>query len=158
MTETTEGTEPISSLSESKEKEAIPEAVRSLFGMTDEDINKIRRLLVSIKGGNPDAQQTITDFMDMKDPVEGSNLPNRRDVQLEIYLDICGKFLFPDIPDDPFTILRNSIALTFKAKGGEKAKQFVEMVRNTTDLSALTSMPDEVKQGIFSRFMGRGKE
>lgn len=158
MSETIEEPE---SVPEEEEKapipEVIPEEKKSMLGITDEDVNKIRRLLISLKGGNPDAQQTINDFMDMKSPVEGSNLPNRRDVQLEVYLDICGKFLFPDIPDDPFTVLRDSIALTFKARGGEKSKQFVEMVRNQPDLSSLASMPEDVKQGALSGLLGRGK-
>ena len=160
MSETSEPieeTEPLPEEEEAPIPEVKAEEKKSTLGITDEEVNKIRRLLISLKGGNPDAEQTINDFMDMKSPVEGSNLPNRRDVQLEVYLDICGKFLFPEIPDDPFTVLRDSIALTFKAKGGEKAKQFVEMVRNQPDLSALASMPEDVKQGAFSKFLGRGK-
>ena len=118
----------------------------------------IRRAIMSVQGVNPEVQQTITDFMDMTNPVEGSNLPNRRDVHLEVYLDICGKFLFPDEPQDPFSILRDSIATTFKAKGGLKAKQFVEMVRNQPDLSGLQTTSEETKQGILSRILGRSKE
>ena len=118
----------------------------------------IRRAIMSVQGVNPEVQQTITDFMDMTNPVEGSNLPNRRDVHLEVYLDICGKFLFPDEPQDPFSILRDSIATTFKAKGGLKAKQFVEMVRNQPDLSVLQTTSEETKKGILSGIFGRNKE
>lgn len=121
------------------------------------DWNLVRRAVLSSKGVNPDAEQTITDFMDMKDPVQGSNLPSRRDVQLEVYLEICGEFLFPDNPNDPFTVLRNSIATTFKAKGGEKAKQFVEMVRNQPDLSSLAAASQETRQGLISGLLQRGK-
>jgi len=165
MSETIEEGEPIEETEslpeeeEEEEKAPIPEVkAEEPLGITDEEIAKIRRLLISVTGGNPDTEQTITDFMDMKSPVEGSNLPNRRDVQLEVYLDICGKFLFPEIPDDPFTVLRDSIALTFKAKGGEKAKQFVEMVRNQPDLSKIASMPEEVQRSTLDRVLRRGKE
>lgn len=123
--------------------------------MNEADLNKFRRLLMTLEGENPDAQQTITDFMRMDNPVEGSNLPTRRDVQLEVYLDIAGKFFFPDLENDPFTVLRDSIATTFKAKGGEKSKQFVDMVRNQPDLSGLQTMPQDAKISVFDKVLGR---
>lgn len=135
----------------------MSESEKPAVSLSDIDWKAVRYAIMSVQGQNPEAQQTITDFMDMNDPIEGSNLPSRRDVQLEVYLDISGKFLFPDNPNDPFTILKNSIATTFKAKGGMKAKQFVEMVRNTHDLSQLASTPNEVKQGFLSGLFNRGK-
>ena len=136
--------------------EKNPEEEKAEFNLTS--VDDLWRFLAVLDGVNPEAQQTITDFMDMKDPVEGSNLPRRRDVQFLVYLDICGKFLFPDVQNDPFTVLRDSIAQAFKAKGGEKAKQFVEMVRNQPDLSSLSTMPDDVKRSALDRILGRGKE
>lgn len=115
----------------------------------------LMRLFMILEGQNPDTQQTITDFLDMNDPVATSNLPNRRDVQLIVYLDLCSKFYFPTLPNNPFEVLKTSIANALKAKGGEKAKQFVDIVRNQPDLSGLQNLQEPQKQSFIDRALGR---
>jgi len=121
---------------------------------TEEDL---RRFLAILDGQNPDAQQTVTDFMDMKNPIEKTNLPTRKDVQRIAYCDYASQIYFPNKPDNAFSMAVKSIALAFSAKGGMKSNQFVEMLRNTTDLSSLQGVSDEQKIGLLDRMLGRGK-
>ena len=108
-------------MSETKEKEPV-----DLSGPTEikeepkEPLSErdIMRLNMILDGKDPDAQQMIPDFTDMKNPVESSNLPLKRDVHFVSYLGYVGESYFPDIPNNPFTRLRNHVALGYKARGG----------------------------------------
>jgi len=118
----------------------------------------LMRLLAILDGQNPDTQQTITDFMDMDNPVEKTNLPKRKDVQRIAYCHYAGQIFFPEKPNNAFNKAVISISLAFSAKGGEKSKQFVDIVRNTTDLSGIQGVSEDAKQGILDRVLRRGKE
>ena len=118
----------------------------------------LMRLFSILDGNNPDAQQTITDFMDMSNPVEKTNLPIRKDVQRIAYCHYAGQIYFPNKPDNAFNKAVVSISLAFSAKGGEKSKQFVDIVRQNQDLSALQGViGDEKKRSILDKLTGRGK-
>jgi len=114
------------------------------------------RLNMIMDGKDPDAQQMIPDFTDMKNPVESSNLPLKRDVHFVSYLGYVGESYFPDIPNNPFTRLRNHVALGYKARGGWRTQQLVEVLRQTPDLSEIGSTGPDVKASIKDRLLGRG--
>ena len=117
----------------------------------------LMRLLAILDGQNPDTQQTITDFLNMDDPIQQTNLPKRKDVQRIAYLHYAGRTFFPDKKDNAFALAVESISLAFSAKGGMKSNQFVDIVRNTTDLSGLQGIPEDEKRGIIDKITGRGK-
>ena len=118
----------------------------------------LMRLLSILDGQNPDTQQTITDFMDMSNPVQQTNLPTRKDVQRIAYCHYAGSIHFPNKKDNAFNKAVVSISLAFSAKGGMKSNQFVDIVRQNQDLSALQGViTDEKKRGIVDRLTGRGK-
>lgn len=121
---------------------------------TPEDL---RRLMVIADGGDPDAQQTLNAFLRFNNIVERSNLPTRRDVVLLTYLDLCSKQYFPNTPNNPFALLRDSLATSFMAKGGGKSNQFVELMKQTPSLSDLQTV-SESSPSLTDRIFGRGKK
>lgn len=129
--------------------------------MDPETLDMIRRLFVILDGKDPEAQQTLNEFMRFNNDIERTNLPTRRDVHLISYLDIVGKSYYPNKHDNPFSTFAKSIAVAFMAKGGLKSNQFVDLFRNSPDLAALQTVlgvQEENKSGgIMSRIFGRGK-
>lgn len=117
----------------------------------------LRRLLVVAEGGDPDAQQTLNEFLKFKNNIERSNLPTRRDVVLLAYLDGCSRLYYPDNPKNPFALMADGIATAFMAKGGDKSKQFVELMRNSPDLTGFQNAPESAQRSITDRIFGRGK-
>ena len=118
----------------------------------------LMRLLSILDGKNPDAQQTITDFMNMDDPIQQTNLPKRKDVQRIAYCHYAGQIFFPEKEDNAFTKAVKSISLAFSAKGGMKSNQFVDIVRQSPDLASLQGMISEDKpRGFMDRLTGSGK-
>ena len=120
-----------------------------------ETIEDLQRILIMAQGGNPDAQQTLNDFIQFKNNIERTNLPRRRDVQMIAYLDYAGKIFYPHVENNPFTKAAESLAVAFMAKGGEKSKQFVEMMKQTPSLSDLQTLQEQ-PSSIWDRLRGRG--
>ena len=148
-------------LSETVESETIksetPESEKSSFKI--ESLDDLRRILVIAQGGNPDAQQSINDFLKFDNNIERTNLPTRRDVVLLAYLKACGSMFYPDDDNDPFSIMANALSIAFMAKGGEKSKQFVELMKQTPSLVDLQTMGTESQNtGIMSKIFGGSKE
>ncbi len=125
--------------------------------LQDIDTDMIRKIVVSARGGNPDAQQTLNDFIKFNNDIERTNLPQRLDVQRMVFVDYAGKAFYPDTDDDPFTMLGQSIATSFMAKGGLKSNQFVDLMRQTPNLADLQTTQESTKRGITDRILGRDK-
>ena len=119
-------------------------------------LDDLRKIMVLARGGDPDAQQSLNDFLKFKDDIERTNLPTRRDVQMIGYLDYAGKIFYPKNPDNPFTKAAICLSKVFMAKGGDKSKQFVEMMKKAPDLSMLsTGQQEPQRQGLFARLRGK---
>jgi len=139
--------------------EPVPDAIDEPVGFKIESLEDLRRVLVIAQGGNPDAQQSINDFLRFDNNIERTNLPTRRDVVLMAYLKGCGTLFYPDNDEDPFSVVANALSIAFMAKGGEKSKQFVELMKQTPSLVDLQTMGvDEPKGGIRSRIFGGKNE
>lgn len=132
--------------------ETVPEVIEKK-GLED---GEMKRFMQIIDGVDPDSSQMMTDFLDMKNIVERTNLLTRKDVQRMLYLDMCAQRYERYCPNNTFARTRDSLARAFLAKGGFKSKQFVELFRNTTDFSSLEVTRDEVKHGILSGVLNRG--
>jgi len=120
-------------------------------------IDDMRRILVIAKGGDPDAIQAITKFMDFNSNAERSYFPDKTITLCTAQLSGYGKAYFPNDDWNPFSLVADVIAVHFMGYKGYKSAQFVDMTRQTPNLDALKSSPDEVKQGMISRILGRGK-
>lgn len=123
--------------------------------LTPEQLDTVRRLMVVSQGGDPDAQQTINNFLKFDDDIERTNLPKRADVLTVAYLDYAGKTLYPDNPDDPFSKAAGSLAKPFMAFKGGKSAQFVEMMKQTPSIADLETSGES--PSLLNRMLGRSK-
>lgn len=128
--------------------------------MSETEFNERRLLRLSqiSEGIDPDAVQSLTDFMDMKNIVERSNLPTTDTVLCMTGLDVAGQVAYQSAPDNIFFMFRDSLARAYMARGGEKANQFVEMTKQTPSLVDLQTVREDSQRGFFDRLRGRGKE
>ena len=123
-----------------------------------QSIDDLYRVMTIAQGGNPEARQALTDFLQFNNHIERTNLPTRRDVHVVSFLDIVGKSFFPDFQDNPFSLLAESVSIAFMAKGGDKSKQFVELMKQTPSLSDLQAIDSPPERSLRERIFGRGKE
>jgi len=128
--------------------------------LSETEFNERRLLRLSqiAEGKDPDASQTLTDFMDMKNIVERSNLPTTDTVLCMASLDVVGQVAYQSAPDNIFFMFRDSLARAYMARGGEKANQFVEMTKQTPSLIDLQTVREDQPRGLFDRITRRGKE
>ena len=122
-----------------------------------ESLEDMRKIMIIAKGGDPDAIQAITNFMDFKSNAERAYFPNKKITLCVGQLMGYGKAHFPNEDWDPFTLVADAITIPFMGYKGFKSNQFVEITRQTPNLDALTSSPDNVKQGVIAKMLGRGK-
>lgn len=123
------------------------------------DINERQLLRLSqiAEGKDPDASQTLTDFMDMKNIVERSNLPTTDTVLCMTGLDVAGQVVYQSAPNNIFFMFRDSLARSFMARHGEKAQQFVEMTKRTPSVVDLQTVREDQQRGMIDKITGRGK-
>lgn len=125
-----------------------------------ETLDDLRRLIVSAQGGDPEAQQTINNFLKFNNNIERSNLPTTRAVLALAQLSGFGRLFYPEDPDNPFNIVADSLAIAFMAKGGDKSRQFVELMKQTPTLAELqTGMPSQpsLRERIFGKRSSGGE-
>jgi len=119
---------------------------------------KLLRLSQIAEGKDPDASQTMTDFMDMKNIVERSNLPTTDTVLCMAGLDVAGQVAYQSEPDNIFFMFRDSLARAYMARGGEKSNQVVELFKQTPSFVDLQTIREDQQSGLFDRLTGRGKD
>jgi hypothetical protein len=124
--------------------------------LNPERLEYLGKLLSYLEGKDPEAQQTLNKFLKFESNIERSNLPLRSDVHLVAYLGVAGQAFFPDIPDNPFSVFANELSIAFMALKGNKANQFVDLMRNVPNLTDLQeSAKDSAKRGILDSIFSR---
>jgi hypothetical protein len=121
-------------------------------------LEDLRKVLVIAKGGDPNAIQAITKFMDFDSNAERSYFPDKTVTLCTAQLSGYGKTFFPNDDWNPFSLVADVLAVHFMGYKGYKSAQFVDMTRQTPNLDALKSTSEEMKQGIISRILGGGKK
>ena len=123
-----------------------------------ESLNDLKRVLIIAKGGDPDAQQAIVDFMDLKSYVERSYFPDKKTTICVGQLQGYGQIFYPKDDWNPFDLVAEVLSISFMGFKGFKSNQFVDMTRTQPDLSGLeTTLGEEQKRGVIDRITGRGK-
>ncbi len=122
-----------------------------------ESLDDLRKILVIAKGGDPDAIQAITKFMDFESTVERSYFPNKTLTLCVGQLKGFGKVFYPNDEWDPFSLIGDVLATAFMGYMGFKSNQFVDMTRQTPNLDALQTSSEDIKQSLASKILGRGK-
>ena len=121
-------------------------------------LDDVRDMLVIAKGGDPNAIQALVKFMDLESNAERSYFPDKTITLCVGQLLGFGKVYYQGEEWDPCTLVADALSVPFMGYKGFKSNQYVDMTRTSTDLSALSSSNEEVKQGFISRIRGRGKE
>lgn len=131
------------------------EVVKPKFEVrTDKDL---QRLLTIAKGGDPDAQQAIIDFMDLKSNVERSYFPDKKTVICIGQLKGYGETFYRGEEWNPFELIADVLATGFMGFKGFKSNQFVDMTRTQPDLSGLQTTSEEQRQSTVDRIL-RGRK
>lgn len=120
-----------------------------------ESFDDLKRLSILARGGDPDAIQAISNFMDLKSNIERSYFPNKKTTLCIGQLIGLGKLYFPDDDWDPFNLVADSLAVSYMPYKGFKSNQFVDMTRTQPDLSGLETTQVEAKRGYLDRILGR---
>jgi len=123
-----------------------------------ESFDDLKRVLTIARGGDPDAIQAVTNFMDLKSNIERSYFPDKKTTICIAQLTGFGKVYFPHDDWEPFGLVADSLAVAFMPYKGFKSNQFVDMTRTQPDLSGLHTTEDEVKRGVMDRILGRGND
>lgn len=121
--------------------------------MSQEGQTALRRLLLTLEGGNPDAQALLNDFIRMNSPIERTFLPTRRDVLQIDYANYAAKTFWPDVPNNPFADCVNSLCESWMPYKGEKSRQTVELFRQTPNLADLQTVSES--RSLVDKLLGR---
>ena len=146
-------------MSESEKETALDtsaESPQTLFDMTSMD--DFWRLMTIARGGNPNAQQALEKFIDLDSAEERAYYPDKITSLAVAQNLLYGESLFPDRPNNAFAKFSECLSKGFMGYRGFKSNQWVDITRQTHNLDALKSSPEEVKQGFLARFVGGGKE
>lgn len=122
------------------------------------NLDDLKRVLTIARGGDPDAIQAVAKFMNLDSPVEGSYFPDKMTSLAIAQLNIFGKSYYPNDDWNPYSMAAEKISEGFKGFKGFKSNQFMEMTRQTPNLSSLQATPDEVRKGFLSRIFGGKSE
>jgi len=133
------------------ETETKPE-IEPMFKI--ESLEDLRKVLVIAKGGNPEAQQAVVDFMNLKSTTERANFMNKT-IMLAVAQQDGYSMIYPQFK--AFDVVSNAISSATMGYKSKKSDQLMQIIQQTPNLSDLTSATEEVKQGYISRLLGRGK-
>jgi len=133
------------------EAEAITET-KPMFSI--ESLEDLRKVLVVAKGGNPEAQQAVVDFMNLKSTTERANFMDKT-IMLAVAQQDGYSQAYPMFK--AFGLVSNVISSATMGYKSKKSDQLMQIIQQTPNLSDLTSASEEVKQGYVSRLLGRGK-
>ena len=122
------------------------------------NMDDLWRVITIAKGGNPNAQQALEKFIDLESDEERSYFPDKITSLAVSQNLLYGKSLFPKRPVNAFTLFAGCLAKGFMGYKGFKSNQWVDITRQTHNLDALQSIPNESKQSLASRILGRGRE
>ena len=134
------------------EVETIPK-IEPMFKI--ESLEDLRKVLVVAKGGNPEAQQAVVDFMNLKSTTERANFMDKT-IMLAVAQQDGYSRAYPQFK--AFELVSNAISSATMGYKSKKSDQLMQIIQQVPNLSDLTSATEEVKHGYFSRLLGGGKK
>ena len=119
-----------------------------------ESLDDLRKVLVIAKGGNPEAQQAVVDFMNLKSTTERANFMDKT-IMLAVAQQDGYSRAYPMFK--AFELVSNAISSATMGYKSKKSDQLMQIIQQTPNLSDITSTSEETKQNYISRILGRGK-
>ena len=120
-----------------------------------ESLDDLRKVLVIAKGGNPEAQQAVVDFMNLKSTTERANFMDKT-IMLAVAQQDGYSRAYPQFK--AFELVSNAISSATMGYKSKKSDQLMQIIQQTPNLSDLTSATEETKQNYISRIFGRVKQ
>ena len=121
-----------------------------------ETFDDFKRVITIARGGDPDAIQAVAKFMNLESSKERSYFPDKITTLAIGQCDGYGKLYYPEDDWNPYSLVAEAICEAFMGFKGFKSNQFMEMTRQTPNLSALQTQPEPVKQSVLSGIFNRG--
>lgn len=122
-------------------------------------LDDLKKVLIIAKGGDPDAQQAIANFMNLSSTAERSYFPDKLTALAIGQLNGFGRLYYPKDEWNPYTLVADSLSVGLMGYKGFKSNQLVDITRQTPNLSDLKTASDAVQnRGLFSRLLGGSKE
>lgn len=115
------------------------------------------RVLTIARGGNPNAQQALEKFIDLESDEERSYFPDKLTSLAVSQNLLYGKSMFPNRKVNAFSLFASCLSKGFMGYKGFKSNQWVDITRQTHNLSDIQTTP-EGKQGFVSSLLGGKKE
>jgi len=112
------------------------------------DWSDLKKALIIAKGGDPDAIQAVTDFMNLKNPTERANFMDKTIMLAVAQQDGFSK-IYPQFKS--FKIISEVISTATMGYKSKKSDQLTQIIQQTPNLADLQTQPEEVKQGIRAR-------
>lgn len=119
-----------------------------------ESLDDLRKVLVIAKGGNPEAQQAVVDFMNLKSTTERANFMDKT-IMLAVAQQDGYSQAYPMFKS--FGLVSTVISSATMGYKSKKSDQLMQIIQQTPNLSDLTSASEEAKQSYVSKLLGRGK-
>ena len=119
-----------------------------------ESLDDLRKVFVIDKGGNPEAQQAVVDFMNLKSTTERANFMDKT-IMLAVAQQDGYSQAYPMFKS--FGLVSTVISSATMGYKSKKSDQLMQIIQQTPNLSDLTSASEEAKQGYISKLLGRGK-
>jgi len=119
-----------------------------------ESLDDLRKVLVVAKGGNPDAEQAVVDFMNLKSTTERANFMDKTTMLAVAQQDGFSEN-YPMFKS--FSLVSRVISSATMGYKSKKSDQLMQIIQQTPNLSDITSTSEETKQNYISRILGRGK-
>ena len=119
-----------------------------------ESLEDLRKVLVIAKGGNPEAQQAVVDFMNLKSTTERANFMDKT-IMLAVAQQDGLSQNYPMFRS--FGLVSSVISSATMGYKSKKSDQLMQIIQQTPNLSDLTSASEDVKRGYVDRILGRGK-
>ena len=135
-----------------EEKEPIPQM------SMDEVSDLLFTTMCAVKGIDPKQVQGMAKFMDADSIDETTYFPNQITSIAIAQLRMFGQGFYRGEDWNPYDMIADLLGTGLKGYKGFKSEQYKDITRQTHNLDALKSSPEEVKQGFVSRILGGGKE
>jgi hypothetical protein len=120
-----------------------------------ESLDDLRKVLVIAKGGNPEAQQAVVDFMNLKSTTERANFMDKITMLAVAQQDGLSEN-YPMFKS--FGLVSRAISSATMGWKSKKSDQLVQIIQQTPNLGDLTSASEDVRQGVISKILGGKKE
>lgn len=138
-------------------EEAIDTPVARPPFLDIKSIDDLHDIIQIAQGGNPRAKQLLENFINMNSNTERAYFPDKTIMIAVAQQNGYAQTYFKNDEFNPFRMVAEVIETATMGYKGNKSKDFVDIIRQTPNMSELQGASEEVKSGFLQGFVGRGK-